>query len=80
MRNAELGFRMANNHTISRFRQPHHHQPLHETRLTTNPGPNGEYDDAAAPRYNKGKTMLAFVSTKNSVNRKVNIFFLDVAT
>ena len=51
-----------------------------ETRLTTNPGPNGEYEDNAAPRYNRGKTMLAFVSTKNNPNRKFNIFFLDLAT
>ena len=51
-----------------------------ETRLTTNPGPNGEYEDNAAPRYNRGKTMLSFVSAKNIVNRKFNIFFLDVAT
>lgn len=50
-----------------------------ETRLTTNPGPNGKYVDNAAPRYNKDKTMLAFVSTKNNSNGKFNIFLLDLA-
>lgn len=51
-----------------------------ETRLTTNPGPDGEYADNAAPRYNKDTTMLAFVSTRNNPSRKFNIFFLDLAT
>jgi Tol biopolymer transport system component len=51
-----------------------------ETKLTTNPGPNGECADNAAPRYNRDKTMLAFVSTKNNPDRKFNIFFLDLAT
>ena len=51
-----------------------------ETRLTTNPGPDGEYQDHAAPRYNKDKTLLAFISTKNNPNRKFNIFLLDLAT
>ena len=51
-----------------------------ETKLTANPGPDGEYMDNAAPRYNKDKTMLAFVSNRNHPNRKFNIFFLDLAT
>ncbi len=51
-----------------------------EERLTTNPGPSGEYEDNAAPRYNRDKTLLAFVSTRNNPKRKFNIFFLDLAT
>ena len=51
-----------------------------EVRLTTNPGANGEYSDNAAPRYNKEKTMIAFVSTKKNPNKLYNIFFLDLAT
>jgi Tol biopolymer transport system component len=51
-----------------------------EIKLTTNPGPDGEYVDNAAPRYNKAKTMLAFVSNRNNPARKFNIFFLDLAT
>jgi len=34
-----------------------------ETRLTMNPGADGEYTDNAAPRYNRGRSMIAFVST-----------------
>ena len=34
-----------------------------ETRLTTNPGANGEYTDNAALRYNRDRYMIAFVST-----------------
>jgi Tol biopolymer transport system component len=51
-----------------------------ELKLTTNPGPDGEYVDNAAPRYNKDKTMLAYVSNRNNPSRKFNIFFLDLAT
>jgi len=51
-----------------------------ETRLTMNPGANGEYSDHAAPRYNKDKTMIAFVSTRNNPNKLYNIFFMDLAT
>ncbi len=51
-----------------------------ETRLTMNPGPNGEYADNAAPRYNRNRTMLAFVSTKNNPSKFYNIFLLDLAT
>ena len=51
-----------------------------ETRLTMNPGPNGEYTDNAAPRYNKDRTMIAFVSTKNNARKLFNIFFMDLAT
>jgi Tol biopolymer transport system component len=51
-----------------------------ETRLTMNPGANGEYIDNAAPRYNKDKTMIAFVSTRNNPNKLYNIFFMDLAT
>lgn len=51
-----------------------------ETRLTMNPGANGEYSDNAAPRYNKDRTMIAFVSTKNNAKKSYNIFFMDLAT
>ncbi|HUJ18262.1 MAG TPA: hypothetical protein VL197_09760 [Nitrospirota bacterium] len=51
-----------------------------ETRLTMNPGTNGEYTDNAAPRYNKNRTMIAFVSTKNNPKKLYNIFFMDLAT
>jgi len=51
-----------------------------ETRLTNNPGADGEYIDNAAPRYNKDKTLIAFVSTKNNRNKLYNIFFMDPAT
>lgn len=51
-----------------------------ETRLTMNPGPTGEYTDNAAPRYNKDRTMIAFVSTKNNPGKFYNIFFMDLAT
>lgn len=51
-----------------------------ETQLTKNPGANGEYIDNAAPRYNKDRTMIAFVSTKNNLNKLYNIFFMDLAT
>ncbi len=51
-----------------------------EVRLTVNPGPNGVYADNAAPRYNKDKTMLAFVSTRNNERKLLNIFFMDLAT
>lgn len=51
-----------------------------EVRLTMNPGPGGEYNDHACPRYNKDKTMLAFLSTKNNENKLYNIFFMDLAT
>ena len=50
-----------------------------ETRLTTNPGPNGEYVDNAAPRYNKDRTLIAFVSTRNHERRLYNIFLMDRA-
>jgi Tol biopolymer transport system component len=51
-----------------------------ETGLTKNPGPDGEYADHAAPRYNRDKTMIAYVSTRNNPNRLYNVFFLDLAT
>ncbi len=51
-----------------------------ETRLTKNPGPDGEYADHAAPRYNRDKTLIAFVSTRNNPKKLYNIFFLDPAT
>jgi Tol biopolymer transport system component len=51
-----------------------------ETRLTMNPGANGEYTDNAAPRYNTDRTMIAFVSTKNNARKLYNIFFMDLAT
>ena len=51
-----------------------------ETRLTMNPGPNGKYVDNAAPRYNKDRTLIAFVSTKNHERRLYNIFLMDLAT
>jgi Tol biopolymer transport system component len=51
-----------------------------ETRLTMNPGPNGRYADNAAPRYNKDRTMISFVSTKNHERRLYNIFLMDLAT
>jgi Tol biopolymer transport system component len=50
-----------------------------ELRLTANPGADGVYTDNAAPRYNKDKTLLAFLSTKNNDNNFYNIFFLDLA-
>ena len=50
-----------------------------ELRLTTNPGAGGVYIDNAAPRYNRDKTLLAFLSTKNNPNKRYNIFFLDLA-
>jgi TolB protein len=51
-----------------------------ETRLTMNPGADGEYIDNAAPRYNRDRTMIAFVSTKNNPRKLYNIFFMDLAT
>jgi len=51
-----------------------------ETRLTMNPAPNGEYNDNAAPRYNKDRTMIAFVSTRNNAHKLYNIFLMDLAT
>lgn len=51
-----------------------------ETRLTTNPGADGEYHDNAAPRYNRDRTMIAFVSTRNNPRKRYNIFFMDLAT
>ena len=51
-----------------------------ETRLTMNPGAGGEYTDNAAPRYNRDRTMIAFVSTKNNARKLYNIFFMDLAT
>lgn len=51
-----------------------------ETRLTMNPGDNGEYADNAAPRYNRDWSMIAFVSTKNHARKMFNIFFMDLAT
>ena len=51
-----------------------------ETRLTMNPGANGEYADNAAPRYNKDRTMIAFVSTRNNEKKRYNIFFMDLGT
>ena len=51
-----------------------------ETRLTMNPGPGGIYVDNAAPRYNKDKTLIAFVSTKNHPKGLYNIFLMDLAS
>lgn len=51
-----------------------------EVRLTMNPGADGQYNDHACPRYNKDKTMLAFVSTKNNESKLYNIFLMDLAT
>ena len=51
-----------------------------ETRLTMNPGPDGEYIDNGAPRYNKDRTMIAFVSTKNNAHKLFNIFLMDLAS
>jgi Tol biopolymer transport system component len=51
-----------------------------ETRLTMNPGPNNEYADHAAPRYNRDGSMIAFVSTRNHPKHYYNIFFMDLAT
>jgi len=51
-----------------------------ETRLTVNPGPNGKYTDNAAPRYNRDRTRIAFVSTKNHDRGLYNVFLLDLAT
>jgi Tol biopolymer transport system component len=51
-----------------------------ETRLTMNPGADGEYADNAAPRYNRDRSMIAFVSTKNNARKLYNIFFMDLAT
>ncbi|MHB8844023.1 MAG: TolB family protein [Nitrospirota bacterium] len=50
-----------------------------ETRLTMNPGPDGKYYDYAAPRYNRDKTLIAFVSTKNHERSLYNIFLMDLA-
>ena len=50
-----------------------------EVRLTTNPGPDGTFIDNAAPRYNKEKTLVAFLSTKNNPHKRFNIFFLNLA-
>ncbi|HEY6010817.1 MAG TPA: hypothetical protein VIX18_05045 [Nitrospirota bacterium] len=51
-----------------------------ETRLTTNPGADGEYSDNARPRYNRDRTMIAFVSTRNNAHKLFNIFLMDLAT
>jgi Tol biopolymer transport system component len=51
-----------------------------EIRLTMNPGANGEYADNAGPRYNRDRSMIAFVSTKNNARKLYNIFFMDLAT
>lgn len=51
-----------------------------ETRLTMNPGPDGAYWDYAAPRYNRDRTMIAFVSTKHNERQLYNIFFLDLTS
>jgi Tol biopolymer transport system component len=51
-----------------------------ETRLTVNPGASGEYADNAAPRYNRDRTLIAFVSTKNNPKKLLNIFFMDLKT
>jgi Tol biopolymer transport system component len=50
-----------------------------EVCLTANRGSGGITIDNAAPRYNKDKTLLAFLSTKNNPNKRYNIFFLDLA-
>lgn len=51
-----------------------------EIALTKNPAPNGVYTDNAAPRYNRNRTMIAFLSTKNHEKQYYNIFFMDLAT
>lgn len=50
-----------------------------EIRLTFNPGPDGVCHDNAAPRFNKERTLIAFVSTRNNPRKQYNIFFLDPA-
>jgi TolB protein len=51
-----------------------------EVRLTMNPGPTGAYADHAGPRYNRDRSMIAFVSTRNHPKGKYNIFFMDLKT
>ncbi|MDA8099266.1 MAG: DPP IV N-terminal domain-containing protein [Nitrospiraceae bacterium] len=51
-----------------------------ESRLTMNPGPDGAYADNAAPRYNRDRSMIAFVSTRKNEKKLYNIFFMDLAT
>lgn len=50
-----------------------------ETRLTMNPGPDGKYIEHAAPRYNRDRTLIAFVSTRNHERSLYNIFLMDLA-
>lgn len=50
-----------------------------ETRLSTNPGDNGEYTDNASPRYNNDKTRIAFLSTKHNLYKLYNVFIMDLA-
>jgi len=50
-----------------------------ELLLTPNQGAGGAFIDSAAPRYNKDKTLLAFLSTKNNPNKLYNVFFMDLA-
>ena len=35
--------------------------------------------DNAAPRYNKDRSMIAFVSTRNNEKKRYNIFFMNLA-
>lgn len=51
-----------------------------EVRLTVNPGADGAYVDNAAPRYNKDRTLIAFVSTKGNEHKLYNIFFMDLGS
>jgi len=50
-----------------------------ETRLIDSPGEDGEYMDNASPRYNKDKTQIAFLSTKNNSLRLFNVFIMSLA-
>ncbi len=52
-----------------------------ETRLIYNPGENSEYEymDNASPRYNKDRTRIAFLSSKNNNSRLFNVFTMTLA-
>jgi len=51
----------------------------HEDRLTENPEVNGAYADNASPRYNRDKTRIAYLSTRNHPHQLYNIFVMDLA-
>jgi Tol biopolymer transport system component len=50
-----------------------------ETRLIDSLGEDGEYMDNASPRYNKDKTQIAFLSSKNNLSRLFNVFIMTLA-